>query len=146
MLARQTMNQINHTTAAIVIHGIEDARSAAEAARRLGSPLTLISAPGAAAYAGPLWFLAIVDEARAAAPGISIAGILDCADHQGHAMAALRAGVAAIVFTGDDAIAGKLTALAEAAGATVLRQRPSCFDPDIAGDKLKAYDAYLSRG
>ena len=138
------MNQINHTTAAIVVHGIDDAMAAVAAARRLGTPLTLISAPGAAAYAGPLWFRALVDQARAAAPDVTITGLLDCADHPGHAMAALRAGVEAIVFTGDEAVAGKLSALAEAAGVTMLRARPSCCDPDDAADKQAAYAEFLS--
>ena len=146
MLAPQAMNQINHTTAAIVVHGIDDALAAAAAARRLGLPLTLISAPGAAAYAGPLWFLALVDQARDAAPEVAVTGILDCADHAGHAMAALRAGAEAIVFTGDAAVADKLSALAQATGATVLRARPPGCDPDAARDKQAAFAEFLTPG
>ncbi len=146
MLVDQAMNQINHTSGAIVVHGIDDALAAAAAARRLATPLTLISAPGAAAYAGPLWFLALVEQARAAAPEVTITGLLDCADHPGHAMAALRAGVEAIVFTGDEAVAGKLSALAAAGEATLLRSRPRCCDPDVGTDKQAAYLDALSTG
>ena len=140
------MNQINLTTAALVVHGIDDALQAVAAARDLDTPLTLISAPGAAAYAGPVWFLALVEQARAASPDLPIAGVLDCADDAGHAMAALRAGVEAIVFTGDDPVAGKLSAIAEASGAVVLRARPSCCDPESAKGKQAAFAAFLSGG
>ncbi len=138
------MNQINHTTAALVVHGIDDARQAVAAARDRKTTLTLISAPGAAAYAGPVWFLALVEQARAASPGLTISGVLDCADDPGHAMAALRAGAEAIVFTGDDILAKKLAALAEASGAVVLRRRPPCCDPEFAEDRQAAYAAFLS--
>ncbi len=144
MLSPQTMNQINHTAAALVVHGLADALLAVAAARCLDRPLTMISAPGAAAYAGPVWFLALVERARAAAPDASIAGILDCADDPGHALAALRAGAKAIVFTGDDILAKKLAALAEASGAVVLRRRPPCCDPEFAEDRQAAYAAFLS--
>ena len=108
-------------------------------------PLTLISAPGAGAYAGPVWFLEIVAQARAKAPELAVSGILDCADDSGHALAALRAGVKAIVFTGDAAIVEKLTAIGKATGATVHDTRPPALDP--AGGPLReaACRAWLSR-
>lgn len=140
------MNQINSTTAALVVHGTNDACQAAAAARDLNVPLTLISAPGAAAYAGPIWFLTLVEQARAVSPEIPIGGVLDCAEDPGHAMAALRAGVEAIVFTGDDTLADKLATLAQANGAVVLRRRPPCCDPDSAKDKQAAFAAFLSGG
>lgn len=145
MLACLTMNQINHTTAALVVHGIDDVAAAADAARGLDAPLTLISAPGAGAYAGAPWFLALIDQARDMAPDLAIAGILDCADDPGHAMAALRAGAAAIVFTGEAAVAEKLSALAAESGSAVLRERPESCDPDVA-DKRSAFREFMSRG
>ena len=138
------MNQINHTTAALVVHGIDDALQAVAAARHLDAPLTLISAPGAAAYAGPVWFLALVEQARSAAPEASITGVLDCADDPGHALAAIRAGVEAIVFTGDDTVAEKLSAIAGTSEAIVLRARLPCCDPEAGGDKQAAYADFLS--
>ncbi len=144
MLSCRTINHINPKTAALVVHGTEDARQGAAAARDLNAPLTLISAPGAAAYAGPVWFLALVEQARAVSPETPIGGVLDCADDPGHAMAALRAGVEAIVFMGDDTVSDKLATLAEASGAVVLRRRPPCCDPDSARDKQAAFAAFLS--
>lgn len=144
MLACQAMNQINHTTAALVVHGVDDVSAAVAAARALDAPLTLISAPGAAAYAGAPWFLALLDQARSMAPDLAVAGILDCAEDPGHAMAALRAGAAVIVFTGEAAVAEKLSALAAESGSAVLRQRPESYDPDGA-DKEAAFRAFLTR-
>ena len=138
------MNQINSTSTALVIHGIDDALQAVAAARSLGRPVTLISAPGAAAYAGPLWFKALIERARAAAPDLTVSGVLDCDDDAGHALAALRAGIEAIVFTGDDAVADKLSAMAEATGAHVQRTRPPCCDPETAKDKQAAYADFLA--
>ena len=138
------MNQINHTTTALVIHGIDDALQAVAASRDLDRPVTLISAPGAAAYAGPLWFKALIEQARAAAPDTKVSGVLDCADDAGHAMAALRAGIEAIVFTGDDGVADKLSAMAEATGAHVQRIRPPCCDPQTVKDKQAAFADFLT--
>ena len=139
------MNQIKNTARAIIVHGVDDALAAVAAARSLGAPLVLISAPGAAAYAGPGWFLEIVGQARAAGPGLAVSGLLDCADEAGHAMAALRAGAKAIVFTGGDVIAEKLTAIAAATAATVHRARPPAFDPGDVRDKQAACRDWLSR-
>ncbi len=145
MLAAATMNQIKATTHAIVVHQVGDAFAAVEAARSLDTPLTLISAPGAAAYAGPVWFREIVAQARAKAPELAVSGMLDCADDAGHALAALRAGVEAIVFTGDAAIVEKLTAIARATGATVHDTRPPAFDPGHRSDRLAVCKAWLSQ-
>ncbi len=145
MLADAKMNQIKTTTAAIVVHGSGDALAAVAAAGELDAPLTMISAPGAAAYAGPGWFLEIVTQSRAAAPGLTIAGLLDCADHAGHAMAALRAGAEAIIFTGDDRVAAKLSAIARETSAVVIRARPSAFDPGDVPDKQAACREWLSQ-
>ena len=47
---------------AVVVHGLADA----EAALAVGRPVTLLSAPGAALYAGCLWWREMVARARAA--------------------------------------------------------------------------------
>ncbi|MGH7040587.1 MAG: hypothetical protein ACREFY_00455, partial [Acetobacteraceae bacterium] len=84
---------------AVIVHGLDDAR-AALAPRR---PVTLLSAPGAALYAGCGWWRALVRLAGAERPagdtpgggtpgGDHIVDILDCADAAGAAFAALRLG------------------------------------------------------
>ncbi len=56
------------TARAIVFHSLDHARAALAAAARLGVPVTLRSAPGAAAYAGAGYLKAIVDAAAAENP------------------------------------------------------------------------------
>src|ERR1700689_1573431 len=97
---------------AVIVHGLGDAVSAL--AR--GEPVTLLSAPGAALYAGCGWWLALVKAARAEDPDTKCPAILDCADGTGQAFAALRIGLTRLVLwpgaPGRDAV----VAIAEARG------------------------------
>jgi hypothetical protein len=88
--------------------------------------VTLLSATGAAGYAGPSWFRAVVDEARATHPDVEVTAVLDCGDMPGHALAALRDGVAAIRFSGDTA--AKIADIAAQYGALVIAERPEALD------------------
>ncbi len=87
-----------------------------------GRPVTLLSAEGAAATLGALWWRALADaaQARATAP---MADILDCADAPGHAMAALRCGCRALVLAPGPGFA-RVAAAAASLGGTVLDTRP----------------------
>jgi hypothetical protein len=86
----------------ILFHDLDHAHAAVDAAAGLKIPITLQSAPGAAAYAGVGFLKAVVDEA-----GVSDA-VIDCGTDAGTAMAALRAGWKRLVFSGDQAMAVKL--------------------------------------
>lgn len=83
-----------------------------------------MSAPDAGIYAGPGWWTALVEAARDAVPAARFSPILDCGDDPGAAMAAIRAGAEAIVFTGRADVAERLAAIAAAAGARLLTRRP----------------------
>jgi len=72
---------------AVIVHGLEMACDAL----RPGRPVTLLSAEGAAAYAGVGWWQALVAQARAAHPDTAMQDILDCGDAPGRALEALRA-------------------------------------------------------
>jgi hypothetical protein len=111
---------------AVVVHGLDQMR----VALRPGRPVTLLSARGAALYAGCGWWRALVAGAAqdilAAAPEAH--DILDCADAPGHAMAALRIGQRALIL---DAACPAFAAVAAAAatiGAVVLADRPEALD------------------
>src|SRR6185312_14818194 len=73
---------------AVVVHGLADA----EMALAVGRPVTLLSAEGAALYAGCLWWREMVARARAAYPRVPVIDVLDCADARGRALAAIRIG------------------------------------------------------
>jgi hypothetical protein len=111
---------------AIVIHGLAHAEAALAAAAELGVPVTLISAPSAAGYVGPAWFRAVVEQARAAHPNITVTAVLDCGDMPGHALAALRDGAPVIRFSGDTA--AKIADIAAQYGALVIAERPEALD------------------
>ena len=118
----------------IVIHSLDHARAALAAAAARGKDVTLASAPGAALQAGPGWFKAVIDEARAAFPQVAVTAILDCSDQPGAALAALRLGLVNLRFHGaaelQEKLAGMGAILAPPAEATLdLREIP---EPETA--------------
>lgn len=90
--------------------------------------MILLSAPGAAAYAGAGWFRALIDEARARYPGASMSSILDCASASGDALAALREGIKVIRFGGSQKVNNKIADIAKQLGASVITRRPRSLD------------------
>ncbi|WP_428536274.1 hypothetical protein [Rhodopila sp.] len=109
---------------AVIVHGAAQAR----AALATGLPVTLLSAPGAAMFAGCLWWRETVALARASYPATPAIDILDCADASGMAMAALRSGVCRLVLVsgapGWDAVA----AIAQRQGGFLLSHPPMALD------------------
>jgi hypothetical protein len=85
----------------------------------------LASAPDAGAYVGPGWFGALVAAARDSVPEAQSSALLDCGDHVGAALAAIRAGVEAIVFTGRPDVAGRLADIARQHGVRLDTERPA---------------------
>jgi fructose/tagatose bisphosphate aldolase len=102
---------------AVVVHSLSHALAALSAAAALGVPVTLMSGPGAAGYAGPDWFLAVLRQARARHPGVDVTAILDCAEAPGRALAALRRGAKAIRLGGSAKARARVAAIALAMGA-----------------------------
>ncbi len=110
------------TRRAIIVHGLEDARAALAAAAELGVPVTLRSAPGAAAYLGAQIFREIIETARAEYPGVDAVGVLDCGEDAGFALAALRNGV--------ERVRVDLPAETRARVADIARQHGAALDDD----------------
>ena len=75
----------------------------------------------------------MIDAAQTAVPAACASAILDCGDDAGAAQAALRAGVATIVFTGRADVAERLAAIATAMGARLLAARPAA-DLDLLAE------------
>lgn len=130
-------------TRPVEIHGLADALIAAEAAAALGVPLMLLSAPGAGAYAGAGWWLGLVEAVRQAQPGLAVEAVLDCADRPGAVLAALRAGVRSVVFTGAAEAAAALADIAGQTGATLLTGRPEALGLRGRRDAAAACRAWL---
>jgi hypothetical protein len=109
---------------AVIVHGVAHA----EAALAPGLPVTLLSAPGAAGFAGCLWWREIVVLARAAHEHTDVIDILDCADASGSAMGALRSGVCRLVLWRTAPGWAGVAAIAERQGGFVLPQAPRALD------------------
>lgn len=137
--------RLTKTGKTVVVHSLEHARAALAAADGLGVPVTLISAEGAAGTLGPLVFKSIVEQARAAHPGVEAEAILDCADRPGHAAAALRAGFAKLRFAGRSKAAAALCGMAADSGAEILARRPRALDLAGEADPEAACRAWLAR-
>ena len=120
---REGQVSISHYPAAIV-HGLDEARLALS----VGLPVTLLSAPGAALYAGCGWWRALVRQARTEFPDVPLADILDCGDGVGQALAALRIGQRHLVLAPDAPGWDAVAVIATQFGGEVLRQAPPALD------------------
>jgi fructose/tagatose bisphosphate aldolase len=121
------------TDCRIVVHSLDQARAAVAAAAALDLPVTIASAAGAGAYGGPLWFKALIAEATRDHPDAAVTAVLDCADEAGTALAALRAGLTRVRFTGPEPMRSRIAEIAAALGATV--------ESEAGGQTLDLLDA-----
>lgn len=128
----------------VTVHAFAHATSALNAAAAAGVPVALLSAPGAAAYAGPGWWVELLAAAEADTGRRPAAAFLDCAERPGDALAAYRAGVAGVIFTGRSDVADKLRALANAHGAAFRTDRPAALDLLDARDPHASVAAHLA--
>ncbi|MFO1027478.1 MAG: hypothetical protein U1E70_20055 [Acetobacteraceae bacterium] len=109
---------------AVIVHGLADA----QAVLAVGAPVTLLSAPGAAIYAGCLWWRELVAAARRGGPPDAVmTDVLDCGDAPGQAMAALRSGVPRLVLAEGPAWAA-VAQIARHQGGFLLQQAPPALD------------------
>ena len=120
----------------MVVHGLPDLR----AATAPGRPVTLLSGPGAAIYAGCGWWRALMALGAGDNPDI-----LDCADAAGRAMEALRAGCRLLIL--DPAVPAwtLVESRAAIAGATLLAARPPALDLAAPGSERRL-DGWLQSG
>ncbi len=109
---------------AAIVHGLDDALAALGGAAAANTGVTLVSAPGAALYAGCGWWLALIDAARETHPDVPGVDILDCADGTGRALEALRIGVSRLVLWPEAPGRDAVVSIAEASGGFVLAVAP----------------------
>jgi hypothetical protein len=118
------------TERAVMVRNSAEAIAAAQAAATHAVALTIVSPPGAALFAGPVWFLALARAARATINerAATVTFVLDCADSPGAALSAIRAGVEAISFRGRGRARERLAALAKRAGVSFRTPPAHVFD------------------
>lgn len=88
-----------------------------------GLPVTLLSPPGFALYAGAPWWLALL--ASASFTGFSL---LDCGDAAGRALEALRIGLRGVILSAEAVIFDQIAAIARESHAQLLATPPPSFD------------------
>jgi len=128
---------------AVVVHSLGHAEAALAAAAALKVPVTLMSGPGAAGYAGPDWFRAVLRQARALHPGVEATAILDCAEAPGRALAALRRGAKAIRLGGNAKARARVATIALAMGARLDDTRYALLDLSGVKDPARAVREFL---
>ncbi len=108
-----------------IVHSLAHAVAALAAAARAGCCVVLASAPDAGAYAGGGWFAALAAAAREAVPDARCRVLLDCGDAAGAALAAIRARVEGVVFTGRADVARRLADIARREGVRFETDQPA---------------------
>ena len=128
----------------VIVHSLGHARAAAAAAAATGCAVRLLSAPGAAGYAGPAWFAEMIAQTRRAHPSAAVEAVLDCGASPGDVLAALRRGIEAIRYDGPAPTRRKLAAIAAACGARLDRARGPSLDLDGVADPAEAVAGFLA--
>ena len=127
---------------AVIIHGLADARFVLG----LGRPVILLSAPGAAIYAGVGWWRAVVAAARAERPDAPFEDMLDCGDAAGRAAEAIRAGQRIVILAaGPPPLRLRVLALAKECDAELLPEAPAAPDLAVPGMRRRLEIASRSR-
>ncbi len=114
---------------AIIFHNLDQAEAAMASAAAEGRELTLLTAPGAAAYGGPGYYLAMIEAAQARHPDVPVRAILDCGDDGALAQMALAQGWRSLVLRGKKSVREKIRQIAIHYGAEVLSRPPKFHDP-----------------
>ena len=134
----------NADAVAVIVHSLAHAVGALRAAARASRLITLLSAPEAGIYAGPGWFRALVEAAREAAPDARCSAILDCGDEPGAALAAVRAQIEAVLFTGRVDVTLRLADIARQHGVRLITVYPPAAI-DLGDDFFASADAIERR-
>jgi len=108
----------------VIVHGLDMARIAL----RPGRPVTLLSAEGAAAYAGVGWWQALVRAATQDFPHTDMQDILDCGFSPGRALEALRVGQIHLVLRADPPVWADIAERTAALGGVLLAEAPAALD------------------
>ena len=130
---------------AFVIHSLEHAEAALAAAAEAGVPVTLLSAEGASAYVGAVWFREVVALASETFPDLPVTAVLDCGDRPGDVLAALRQGLEALSFSGRPSVAKTLAAVAKDYGAALVARPRKALDLLDDPDPATACRAWIAK-
>jgi hypothetical protein len=126
---------------AIVVHDLDQAAAALRASAAAKVPVTLWSAPGAAAYAGLGFLASVFAEASEAVPEAEHDAVVDCRGSAVLAHEALGRGFAGMAFAGRGAMRETLQAIADERGGRLVTAGPGWGALDLADSAAPARDA-----
>ncbi len=121
---------------AIVVHDLDQAVAALRASAAAGAPVTLWSAPGAAAYAGLGFLASVFAQASEAVPEADHDAVVDCRGSAVLAHEALSRGFAGVAFAGRGAMRKALQAIADEHGGRLVTAGPGRGALDLAHSAL----------
>lgn len=124
----------------VIVHNAAHARATIAAAEAAGRPVTLVSAPGAAAYLGGAYFREMISQAGAGEATVPVTAVLDCGDAIGYALGALHDGVPSVRVDASAEALGRIADIAAQMGATLDQDDAPALD--LLG--LEHTDAALS--
>ena len=127
------------------MHDLREARAAFAAAAELGVPITVMSAPGAAASLGVGYFAAMIGAARTEFPTVTATAVLDCGDAPGLALAALRQGIDAVRVEAPARVRAKLADIAGQQGGALVAGRVAALDLAGVDEPRAACRAWLAK-
>lgn len=113
---------------AIIFHSLAHARAALGAGREARVEICLVTAPGAARYAGADHLKKIADLALAEFEDEAHCVLIDCGGNAGSAMSALRAGWKTLAFSGEPAVKRKIADMAAQCGARLVDRPADALD------------------
>ncbi len=117
----------------MTVHDLAQARLAVAAAHALPVRLILLSAPAAAGFLGPGWWLALIRALRLHGAALDVGDRLDCGTAAGRAMEALRLGQRGLILSPDCPQFEAVSARASALGARLDGSRPPTLDLAASG-------------
>ena len=123
---------------AVIIHDIGHARAAFRAAAEADCELSLLTPPGGARYAGPVFYREIVRQTARERPEVRYQIILDCGNDAALALGALGNGWTQLVLGGKNKVGAKIRDVAGRMGATILRRAPTALDLSQVSDPASA--------
>lgn len=129
---------------AIIVHSLEHAKAALEAALEMDVEVTLISPPGAAASLGATVFRDMIAGAAESYPAARFQAVLDCGGEPGLALGALRHGIKGVRISQGPELSEKLADIAEQRGAFVYTDKGDELDLYGMSDPVAACRAWLT--
>lgn len=130
--------------ARVVIHSVDHAKTALSVAEEQECAICLVSAPGAAAYAGAGWFKSVIQEAGDAYPSVPLEAVLDCGDCPGYALGALRIGLKRVSFHGSREVTEQLRMITQGCHARLEEALEPVLDLSEQADPVQACRVWLS--